>query len=619
MKYYHYFNEIFQLLSIVFFYFFIYYGIIEKSLRASGEPMVNTLEDNIFNDLVYIYNTATAENLIHEIIIRIQHLKESIHRSHRQDYIDEKDSILITYGDICQSPGKTPLSSLAAFLNQFVGDEISTIHILPFYPYSSDDGFSVIDYLQVNPELGTWENIKSIGTHYRLMFDLVANHVSRKSIWFKEYLQGVPEKSGYFIEMTDIPDLAKVFRPRALPLLTPVGTGDNPRKVWTTFSEDQIDLNYANPAVLLEILDVLSRYVLEGAEFIRLDAIAFIWKEIGTSCIHHPKTHRIIQLMRKFLEAAGANVTIITETNVPHKDNISYFGNGYNEAAMVYNFPLPPLTLHAFMSEDATILTTWASSLEFPSDKVTYFNFLASHDGIGVNPVKGILSHADIDWIANRIQALGGYVSKKNNPDGTTSPYELNCNFLSALASGPDEKISIELEAARFIASQSIMLALRGVPGIYFHSLVGSKNWVEGPRITGMARSINREKLPLDYLVTVLTDKKSLQYNIFNKYRHMLSVRTKNKAFCPSSEQEILFLHDSVFAVLRTSGNRSTAVFCLTNVSSKYVSVKILPENDEIETLTDLLSGKIFKVKNRDPLSIDLDPYEILWLKESSK
>ena len=578
---------------------------------------MNTLEDGIFNDLVYIYNTTTAKSIIREINIRAKNLKKSIQRTHRQNYTDEKDSILITYGDICHSPDKTPLSNLAAFLSEFVGNTISTIHILPFYPYSSDDGFSVIDYLQVNPELGSWEDIKSIGTHYRLMFDLVANHVSQKSKWFQEYLQGIPGKSEYFIEMTDIPELAKVFRPRALPLLTQVKTKHEHKKVWTTFSEDQIDLNYANPAVLLEILDVLSRYVIEGAEFIRLDAIAFIWKEIGTSCIHHSKTHRIIQLIRKFLEAAEANVTIITETNVPHKNNISYFGNGYNEASMVYNFPLPPLTLHAFMSEDATILTTWASSLEFPSDKVTYFNFLASHDGIGVNPVKGILSHADIDWIADRVQTLGGYVSKKNNPDGSTSPYELNCNFLSALAASPDEDISTELEAARFIASQSIMLALRGIPGIYFHSLVGSKNWVEGSANTGMVRSINREKLSLDQLVTSLTDNTSLQHNIFNKYLHMLSERAKNEAFCPAAEQEILSLHDSVFAVLRTSCGNETSVYCLTNISSKSVSLKLPLGRKEVEILIDVLSGKKFKIRDQNSLTVKLEPYEILWLKES--
>src|SRR5690606_35016656 len=108
-------------------------------------------------------------------------------------------------------------------------------------------------------------------------------------------------------------------------------------------SADQVDLNFKNPAVLLATTRALLFYVEHGAKFIRLDAIAYLWKEIGTPCIHLPQTHQVIQLMRAVLDEVAPDVRLITETNVPHPDNISYFGAGTNEAQLVYNFALPPL------------------------------------------------------------------------------------------------------------------------------------------------------------------------------------------------------------------------------------------------------------------------------------
>ena len=160
---------------------------------------------------------------------------------------------------------------------------VDDIHLLPFYPYSSDDGFSVIDYKQVNPALGTWDDVARVGQNFHLMFDGVINHISAQSAWFKAFLQDDPKYRDYFIVVEGEPDLSQVVRPRTLPLLTEFTTPSGAKKVWTTFSADQIDLNYANPEVLLDIIDVLLFYVAHGAELIRLDAIAYLWKEIGTT------------------------------------------------------------------------------------------------------------------------------------------------------------------------------------------------------------------------------------------------------------------------------------------------------------------------------------------------
>jgi len=322
--------------------------------------------------------------------------------------LTERDTILITYGDEVSESGGAPLHTLAAFCRKYLLGVVSGIHILPFYPYSSDDGFSVIDYRAVDPRLGTWDDIAQLGEGFRLMFDAVINHISRQSDWFQGFLRDDPSFRGYFIVIKGRPDLSAVVRPRITPLLTEVSTASGLKQVWTTFSDDQIDLNYANPDVLLEILDLLLFYVGHGADFIRLDAIAYLWKEPGTSCIHLPQTHRIVQLIRAVLDQVAPHVRLITETNVPHRDNVSYFGDGFNEAQLVYNFALPPLTLHAIQTGDARALSEWAANLALPSPQTTFFNFLASHDGIGLNPVRGILSEAQIDALVAKTEAHGG-------------------------------------------------------------------------------------------------------------------------------------------------------------------------------------------------------------------
>ncbi|MEM8679459.1 MAG: alpha-amylase family glycosyl hydrolase, partial [Planctomycetota bacterium] len=382
--------------------------------------------------------------------------------------IDQTSAMLITYADQVSAPGQGALTSLEQFLNETgLSRSLSHIHFLPFFPYSSDDGFSVIDFRQLDAVHGNWEDVRRLAEQYGLMFDLVLNHVSSQSDWFQDYLQGQSPCDKYFIEVDPQTDVSQVTRPRALPLLTAVDTSRGRRYVWTTFSADQIDLNYANPSVLIEMIDVLLFFVSQGAQLIRLDAIAYLWKTPGTSCIHLPETHEVVKLLRDVLEAVPTDVRLITETNVPHAENVSYFGEG-DEAHLVYQFSLPPLLLEAMLSQDASALEAWMSNLAPPPAGCTFFNFTASHDGIGVRPLEGLVSASRLQNLVEAVRARGGRVGMKTNPDGTESPYELNITYFSALADPQDS-----LQVRRFLTTQAVMLGLQGLPGIYFHSLVG--------------------------------------------------------------------------------------------------------------------------------------------------
>ncbi len=561
--------------------------------------------------LALLYGNENAPALVTRVDEMLQ--RYAARRPHRaRAPIDQHTALLITYADQIRNDGAgtepdsvppTPLHTLAQFLGAHAREILSAVHLLPFYPYSSDDGFSVMDYYAVNPVVGAWDDIARLDAAFDLMFDAVINHASVQGAWFQSFLRGDAPYDDYFFVVTPSFDTANVIRPRALPLLTEFETASGKKLVWTTFSADQADLNYKNPELLLQILDVLLFYITHGARFIRLDAIAFLWKESGTTCVHLPQTHAVIQFFRAVLTRVAPDVILVTETNVPHADNISYFGDGTNEAQWVYNFALPPLTLHTLQTGDATKLAAWANTLQTPSDQTAFFNFLASHDGIGLNPARGILDNAEIDALVTRTLERGGLISYKTNPDGTRSPYEMNINYFDALTRHDEPE---EISIARFLCAQAIMLALAGVPGIYFHSLFGSRGDRAGADASGIPRRINREKFSRAALERELADPTGRRSKIFARFAELLRVRGQHTAFHPHAAQTILQEDARVFTVRRSSG--AEQLLCLHNVTGERVRAR-LPEG----TARNLFSGQQERGK------VELAPYEIAWLALAQK
>jgi len=524
---------------------------------------------------------------------------------------DQRDSILITYGDMIRSFREKPLVTLRRFLRKRLRGAFNTVHILPFFPYSSDDGFAVVDYREVNPELGTWEDVKAIAKDFHLMVDLVLNHVSSRGAWFQDYLNGIAPYRAFFREVDPEADLSAVVRPRALPLTRAVQTPYGEKLVWTTFSEDQIDLDFRNPDVLFEFLDILFFYISKGARIIRLDAIAYLWKKEGTSCIHLPETHEVVKLFRDVCELVAPHVIILTETNVPHAENVSYFGDG-DEAHMVYQFTLPPLLLHALTHGHTRYLTQWAAGLGSPPQGCCFLNFTASHDGIGVRPLEGIVPPSEIDSLVEGIRRRGGLVSAKKNPDGTESPYELNITYFDALAE-PGKKKS-DLHVLRFLCSQTVAMGLLGVPAVYFHSLVATRNDYGGVKRTGRARSINRRKYDHAFLETTLQDKTSLASRVLREYTRLLRIRARRRAFHPMGTQKILDLGEEVFAFQRISPEGSETVVSVSNFTPHTVSVSLNGSVEgfgHIKEWRDCIRGRHYNGTRR---RVALHPYQTVWL-----
>ncbi|MCH2179877.1 MAG: alpha-amylase family glycosyl hydrolase [Mariniblastus sp.] len=526
---------------------------------------------------------------------------------------DERDIALITYGDSIENNDKAPLRALSDFLEKHLRETFSTIHVLPFFPYTSDDGFSISDYTVVNPELGDWQDVEKIGEHFKLMSDLVLNHCSTDHRWFHNFKQQEDPGKDFFIEKTDNFDTSSVVRPRSTPLFTQVKTIDGEKQVWCTFGPDQVDLDFSNPDVLIEIINVLKTYLQHGIRWFRLDAVAFLWKQSGTDCVHQKQTHEIIKLLRLVLETLAEDSVIITETNVPNRENLTYFGND-NEAHLIYNFSLPPLLLYSLLSGNCSCLRTWMGTMPPARQGRTYFNFIASHDGIGMRPTEGLLTEEEKEKLLDTMRSFGGCISNRRMNDGMEKPYEINISLYDALQ-GTLLGQADEYQIDRFVCAHTIVLALEGIPGIYIHSMLATENDHELFEKTGQPRSINRHHWQDSVLEQQLGDPETHHYKVFSELKRRIEIRARQKAFHPNATQYTLHFNTSIFAFWRESLCRKQSLFALHNVTNQPQKLPLVELNlIATETWRDVLTGQIIDDLNA---VIEIPPYGAVWITNS--
>ncbi|MDK4215125.1 alpha-amylase family glycosyl hydrolase [Pantoea agglomerans] len=551
-----------------------------------------------------IYAGTFPEATFARLLADIATARETI-KLPRKAHWDEQDVVLITYADQFREADKPTLSTFSRFYQQHLQSTFPLVHLLPFFPWSSDDGFSVIDYHQVDPLCGDWQDIARLHQETRLMFDFVCNHMSAHSAWFSHFLAQDPGWDDFFISMPPATDLSAVTRPRTSPLLTPFKMADGEtRFIWTTFSADQIDLNFANPEVLLRMVNVLLDYLKRGADYVRLDAVGYMWKTPGTRCIHLEKTHQLVKLFRAIADQVAPGTVIITETNVPHQDNISYLGNGHDEAQMVYQFSLPPLVLHAIHTGSARALRQWASALDLSSNDTTFFNFLASHDGIGLNPARGILSEVEIVALVRDLALEGALVSYKNNPDGTTSPYEINVTYLDALNREDDDDAT---RLKRFLLAHAILLVFPGVPAIYIQSILGGRNHYDGVRAAGHNRAINRQKYDLQQIEADLAGGNWLRQQVYTRLGQLIQLRRRQPAFHPDNPMTLYESENAVLVLRRHQPESGDGLLCVFNLSGRSVETQL----PVAHTLQDVVSGE--KIDGTQP--VKLDAWQFMWLR----
>ena len=521
----------------------------------------------------------------------------------------QRDAIVITYGDTLLREGEVPLVTLKHFFDNYSDGLVTGVHILPFYPWSSDDGFAVLDYSSVNESLGSWQDVSAIAGEYDLMADLVINHCSGRSLWFENFLNDKSPGKDYFFTASPDDDLSAVVRPRTSDLLREVKTPQGTRYVWCTFSHDQVDLDFRNPEVLKQFVSIVRHYLDQGVRIFRLDAVAFLWKVPGTSCLNLEETHEVVRLLRTLVEHAVAGAILITETNIPNRENLSYFGNA-NEAHCVYNFSLPPLLVNALVTGDCRHLKTWMMSMPPAQNGTAYFNFIASHDGIGLRPAEGLLSDEELEDLVATMRHFGGHVSYRALEDGQNKPYEINISLFDALqgtTSGPDS-----WGVERFVCAHAIMLALEGIPGIYIHSLFGTRNDYERVENSGHYRAINRHQWDYDALMGELAREESSHAQVFSRIKALLEVRRRQAAFHPNATQFTLHLGEAIFGFWRQSMDRRQSIFCISNVGHEPLPLALSDINlIGTDDWVDLISGQHYHSREQ---VIEIAPYQTLWI-----
>lgn len=521
----------------------------------------------------------------------------------------ESDIILITYGDSIISQKQPPLKTLKTFLDSYLKSTINSVHILPFFPYSSDDGFSVIDYSSVNESLGTWQDITQISEQYQLMSDLVINHCSSRSAWFDNFIKGEGVGHDFFFTAHPDDDLSEVVRPRTSPLLKEVETGQGKKFVWCTFSHDQVDFDFRNPEVLKTFASIIRQYLDNGVKIFRFDAIAFLWKVVGSKSINLPQTHEVVRLLRTLIEAAEPHAIIITETNIPNTQNLTYFGNA-NEAHGIYNFSLPPLLLNTLLTGNCLYLKRWLMSMPPAQDGTLYFNFIASHDGIGLRPAEGLLSDAELDSLIHTVENFGGKISWRSTENGEQKAYEMNIALYDALQGTVDGKDQWNFE--RFICAHAIMFGLEGIPGIYIHSMLGTQNDTKKLANTHHNRSINRHRWQEDILELALANKNLHHHKVLSTLKTLLDIRIKQPAFHPNATQFTLHLGLQLFGFWRQSLNRKQSIFCVSNISNQPVVLPLSELNLIItKSWYELISQREITELSQE---MTLAPYQTVWI-----
>ena len=521
------------------------------------------------------------------------------------------DVVLITYADTVVEADQPALVSLRTFINSQLSDVAGVIHVLPFLEASSDGGFAVASHDCLESRHGDWNDLADLAEGRKLMADLVLNHVSASHPWVRQFLRDQEPGRSCVLEASPDPCWDNVVRPRSSALFTKLQGPISMRQVWTTFGPDQVDVDWRHPEVLLGFTRLLARMVAHGVGWIRFDAVGFVWKEPNTSCIHQPQAHQLVEILRQLLTIACPDGVVVTETNVPEQENLSYLRTG-REAHLAYNFPLPPLLLEAAVSGSADLLNRWLSRWPSLPESTSLLNFTACHDGVGLRPLEGLMPPSRLMDLLIACEQRGGLVSHRRLADGNEVPYEINISWWSAMADGGLDPSYWQRE--RFLLTQLMVLALPGVPALYLPALLATSNDVGRFRRTGHRRDLNRPQFKKSSLERRLQDPESDAAAVLVALKQAIAVRALQPALHPDGQLQVL-TPDRVDRVVLHRSHAGHDLVAVHNVTSTRLTLDPfgLLDLEDTDPWVDCLSGRTLEPCRRHLLN----PYEVLWLVRS--
>jgi len=567
------------------------------------------LSKNNKKSLKKIFNKIyRSESNINKLYIReIIYLINKYNKNKKKEdlKINQSTSLLICYGNSVTDGNKKSLKVFNKFYKKYLKNNFDSVHFLPFYPSSSDSGFAVKDHYKIEPRLGSWKDVKIISKNCNVMADLVINHSSARGLWFSNFLKNKSPGKDYFFTVDKNFNSKKVIRPREHKLLKKIKLSNETKYLWRTFSPDQIDLNFKNPKVLIRFIKIIFNLINNGVRIFRLDAIAYLWKENGNTCINHTNTHNIIKFIRLVCNLLKTECIIITETNLPEKENLSYFGNN-DEANWIYNFSLAPILVYSLLFEDSNKITKWSKNFPIAKLNNNYLNFIASHDGIGMRPIEGILSTNTQRKFLIRLKKNGGEFSYRKVQGVKKKVYEANITLFNAFKCSDFDKSGI-FGFERYMAAHTIMISFDGIPAIYFNSMFGNSNDNSKYIISGNKRDLNRYRWNKDKIEDHLKDQNSKQNKYYKNMSNILDIRSKQKAFHPNAIRKTLKLGSNFFGIKRVSTDNKQSIYCITNMTSK---LQLLKLNKNIFYKRNLFNSKLTKKSGK----IQFEPFQTVWL-----
>ena len=569
-------------------------------LTQKDQKNIRSKLDNIYKIFLSKKEINFFEN---EIIQIIKYFNKK--NSKKRKAFSEKTTLLICYGDSIYSEKKKSFKVFKNFFKKKLNNYFNTIHFLPFYPSSSDSGFAVKDHYKVENKFGNWSDIKNISKLNNVMADVVINHSSARGLWFRNFLKKKEPGKDYFLTVDSKFNTSKVVRPRDHKLLKKIKIFNKSDFLWRTFSPDQIDLNFKNPSVLIQFIKIIIHLINNGITIFRLDAIAYLWKENRSKCINLKQTHEIIKLLRIVINLLNVQTTIITETNLPEKENLSYFGKN-DEANWIYNFSLPPLLIHAFLFENSSYLNKWSKKLPNTKSGNCYLNFIASHDGIGIRPTEGLLNKNTLNNFLKRLKKNGSKFSYRKVQNKIKKVYEANITVFDALKKSDFDQVG-KFYLERYVSAHAIMISFEGIPAIYFNSLFGTANDEAKFIITGNNRDVNRYRWNFKNITKKLKNNKTKQSIFYKNITNLLDIRKKQKAFHPNASRLNLNFGPKIYGFKRISKDKKQTILCITNLSSNIQKTQL---NKTYYSWINLIGSKI-RINKK---FLILKPFETIWL-----
>ncbi|QTR46497.1 alpha-amylase [Thiothrix litoralis] len=526
-----------------------------------------------------------VETMARQYVLRPEHLRHSdLEREKDHNWFLNQQWVgMALYADGFAKD----LPDLTQRVNYFQELGVNLVHLMPMMQCpkgASDGGYAVSDFRQIDERFGTLKDLQALAGELRkrdtlLTLDVVLNHTSNEHAWAQQAKAGSPTHQDYYYIFAnrEVPDMFEATMPEIFPENAPGNfTWDEDMQKWvmTVFNSYQWDLNYSNPAVFIEILDIILYWANQGADILRLDAVAFLWKKIGSVSQNEREAHLILQLLKDCCQVTAPGVLFIAEAIVAPVEIIKYFGEdaiNAKECEIAYNATFMALLWDAAATKNAKLLTQGIKSLPDKLERATWLNYLRCHDDIGLGFDDNDIRAVGYDPYAHRQFLIDYFTGKYEDSPARGLPFGHNdktgdtrisgslaslAGLESALEANNPERIDVAIKT--IVLMHGMIMAFGGIPLLYYGDAIGTLNdrtYLDDPAKANDSRWAHRPRIDWERAELRKTPG-TVEYRLFSALKKMIAVRKEVAAFADFNNRELLDVgnpHLFVFARFDTT------------------------------------------------------------------